>query len=836
MSVLSGVIVTEATAAPPDVADHLQAYSIIPPGQDGSRLFGGHVHDQLGMYASLIDDDDVQDDELLDYFHSFQFGPGAVVEREYSPTAGVTIYRDDFGIPHVYGDTDELLAFGLGYATAEDRLWHMDILRHAAEGRLSEVLGPDLVNFDKNVRRTGYSKKEITSFYENADEDFANGALLQTMLRGYSDGVNARIAEVRADESLLPIEFTAQGVELIDWEPEDTIALAIFQLRDFGGGGGEETINAADLQAIQEKLGASEGKQVFDDLYYRNDPDAYTSIPDDEGAFPSPDPGPVDPHAVAIPDNAAKIAARTERSTRQVARGLRLSSPSSNFIAVAPEKSATGNSIEWGGPQVGYSVPQFFMEVDAHSPTFDLRGPALPGASFLVPLGRGIDYAWSLTTGASDLVDERVEKLCNPDGGKVKKKTPHYKFNGDCLDMTSRTEKIKVQDDDHAGGFRTQKLKVYRTVHGPVMGWGTVNGKPVAVSRQYAYWKKEIGFIDAIALVGSNQMDSVEEFSDALSTAEMSFNAIYADADGIGYFHVGRYPIRAEGTDPHLPSWGTGKWEWQGFLPWEQNPHVIHPAQGWIVNWNNKPSTGWDNSDHAGWGQTQRVGLTRDALSRLFQDGDQLATLSEVVNVARTVATQDARALELAPLLLAATTAGAGAETEALSGFSDWIDAGAHRRDRDSDDYQDFGTAVALADTWYEHLAHRVFDDDIGGLYGSLNIPFSDDPRENNGSSYFFDLSNHLEALLRGDTSGLFVTNFCDDRDTDLDETCEQQIQQAFVEAVAEISAAQGPDATTWTWPADYIEFDEVGQQSADPIPWQNRGTYNHAVEVTGSR
>ena len=837
--VLTGTIVTGATAAPPEVSDHLRGFSIIPPGQDGAAPFGGHVHDQLEMYASLIDDDDVQDDELLDYFHSFQFGPGAVIEREYSPAAGVTIYRDDFGIPHVYGDTDEMLAFGLGYATAEDRMWHMDILRHAARGRLSEVLGPDLLNFDKNNRRTGYSKKEVTALYEGADEEYgANGELMRTMLDGYSNGVNARIAELRADPAMIPLEYTVRDVELEDWKPQDTVALAIFQLRDFGGGGGQEVLNAGNLQAIQAKLGDPEGKAVFDDLLFRNDRDAYTSIPVDEGEFPTPPTGAADEDAIAIPDNAGKLAtrmARASRSTALIARGLRLSAPASNFLAVAPEKSASGNSLQWGGPQVGYSVPQFFMEIDAHSPTFDFRGPALPGASLLVPLGRGIDYAWSLTTGFSDLVDERVEKLCNPNGA-VKKKSPYYRFKGKCVKMTKRTEKIKVKDDGAPDGFRTRKLKVYRTTHGPVMGRGTVNGKPIAITRQYSYWKKELGFIDSITRIASNQMDSVEEFSDALSTARMSFNAIYADADGIAYFHVGNYPIRAQGTDPHLPTWGTGQWEWDGFLPWDENPHVVHPDQGWIVNWNNKPSLSWDDSDHSGWGQVQRVSLLDDGIRQVFQEGDQLATLAELVNVVKTAATQDPRALELAPELIAATTAEGATETAALDAFNDWVANGAHRWDRDRDDNQDFSTAVALADTWYEHLVRQVFDDDLGGLYDEIDIPLTDDPRDNNGSSYFYDYSNYLVALFRGDPSNLMDTDFCDQRDTDFTETCEQQIQQAFDAAVAELEAAQGADAAAWTWPADYIEFDVVGRQAADDIPWQNRGTYNHLVEITGSR
>ena len=839
LSVLSGVLVTSATAAPPEVADHLRAYSVIPPGQDGAAPFGGHVHDQLPMYAGLIEDDDVQDDELLDYFHSFQFGPGATIEREYSPTPGATIYRDDFGIPHVYADTDAALGFALGYATAEDRLWHMDVLRHAAKGQLSEVLGPDLFNFDRNNRRTGYSKNEIDALYEGLDEKYgANGELTRTMLDSYSEGVNARMDEVRADPSLLPIEYSIQDVVLEDWKPQDTIALAIFQLRDFGGGGGLEVRNVVDLQAIQKKLGKAAGKQVFDDLHIANDSDAYSSIPSTEGGFPSPDPGPVDKDAVAIPDNAAKLFARIERASRsseRITRSLRLSAPASNFMAVAPEKAVDGHSLEWGGPQVGFSVPQFFVEIDAHSPTFDFRGPALPGASLLVPLGRGIDYAWSLTTGTSDLVDERVEKLCNPNG-PVKKKSPHYMYKGKCKDMTVRTEKIKIKDDDYDGGFQTKKLKVYRTIHGPVLGWSTVKDKPVAVTRQYAYWKEELGFIDSVSRIASNQMDSVEEFSEALSTARMSFNAIYADAEGIAYFHVGNYPIRAEGIDPNLPSWGTGKWEWDGFLPWDQNPHVIHPAQGWIVNWNNKPSGGWNGSDHSGWGQVQRVSLLDDGIRTLFNSGDNLASLAELVNVAKTAATQDPRAIDLAPSLTAATTADTGAETDALDAFNDWVANGAHRWDRDGDRYQDFSTAVALSDTWYMHLVHQVFDDDLGGLYDDLVLDVTDDPSVNNGSSYFYDYSNYLLALLRGDPTNILETDFCDNRDTDFTETCDQMVQQAFDLAVTELTTAQGPNAATWTWPADYIEFDEVGRQSADDIPWQNRGTYNHAVEITGSR
>ena len=68
--------------------------------------------------------------------------PPDEAERIYSPRADVTIVRDKgFGVPHVYGKTRDGAMFGLGYAAAEDRLFFMDVLRHAGRGELSSFAG-----------------------------------------------------------------------------------------------------------------------------------------------------------------------------------------------------------------------------------------------------------------------------------------------------------------------------------------------------------------------------------------------------------------------------------------------------------------------------------------------------------------------------------------------------------------------------------------------------------------------------------------------------------------------------------------------------------------------
>ena len=830
--ILASLLVTSsAFAAPvPETPDGLRAYSIIPPGQSGfvslgdiaSSDFGPHVDDQREMYASLVDDDDVTEAELSTYFHSAQFGPGDDIEEEYTPSAGSRVYRDGFGIPHVYGDTDEDAAFALGYVAAEDRLWQMDLLRHASRGDLASFLGPGYEDYDVGLRTEGYTVAEVQAMFDSLDDEFgADGTLLQDMFVAYSDGVNARMDEVRGNLGLLPVEYGARSVE--DWAPTDTIYMAILQLRQFGETAGHELENAAILENLRKRLGRRAGNRAFDDIQWRNDKNSYPTIPAAEGRFPSQDVGPIDPTAVALPDDAegAASALRADGS----ARGLRVEMPASNFVGVGAAESETGNPLQFGAPQVGYTVPQFFMEIDVHSPSFDFRGPALPGASLLVPLGRGIDHAWSLTTGMSDGVDTRIEKLCEREGGAPTEDSTGYVFNDECLAMESRTETVEVM------GGESQTVTIYRTVHGPVVATATVNGEPVAVTKERAFWMNEIDSVVAFLRASKNTMDSVEEFSEAMSVATMTFNAVYVDPESLAYFHVGRYPVRAAGVDPMLPSWGTGEWEWQGFIAFEDQPHVINPAQGWLVNWNNQPARDWANGDRTHWGPTHRVKLLSKRMSRLVR-GDSQSTLSDVVDVIREAATADGNAVLLGPRMMRMLEFRRGTKRAALATLRRWVADGAHRTDEDRDDRQDFGAAVALFDAWYERVAGSVLNDELSGIYG-MTIPISDDPSVNNGSSYYSDLGNLLWNSFGRSTRSDMSRNYCDNIRTDRRESCARQVRRAFSSAVASLTKRFGA-INRWRAPADYIEFDEVGALSAEPIPWQNRGTYNHAVEVTG--
>lgn len=835
LTALAAFSVQPAVADPPAVPDGMTAYAVIPPGQSGA-IFGpqsSHRMDQFDLYKNLITDDNVTQDELLTYFHDFQFGTSDV-EREYQPAdrTDVTIYRDGLGIPHIYG-SDAGVGFALGYATAEDRLWHMTVLRAAAKGTLGEVLGDGYQAYDASIRRDGYSLGEVNKIFDrwgNRDKFGDAGSKTQQLLRNYTKGVNAYIAEVNADEIPKPPEFSNFGIEPQNWKATDTLYLAILQLRDFGGAAGGELRNAALLQGLEERFGPVMANLMLEDIQRRNDPGADTTIQTADGTFDSQDLGNPKAAAIAIPDDAASLLGSPAGGDKD-ARGLRIESPSSNFLAVAPELSATGGSLEWGGPQVGYSIPQFFMDIDVHADSFDFRGPALPGASILVPLGRSTDFAWSLTTGVSDAVDVRVEKLCKrikkgphkgePSAEKPKASSAFYEHDNKCKKMKSRTETVNVHGGD------SFEVKVQRTFHGPVESRTTVDGWPVAIVKERFYWMKEADALPVFMKVVT-ETDSVEDFRDTVSKFAMNFNAVYADATDIGYFHAGYFPTRAKGVNTLLPSWGTGKWDFQGRRSFSHNPQVINPTQGWISNWNNQPARGWDGGDSTNWGAAGRARLLSDQMAELAGAGD--ITLTDIINVVRIAATQDAHGVHLGPEMTALVTPAAGTETDALDAIQAWIAGGAHRLDGDGDGLQDEGNAVSVFDAWYDNLVDATFDDEFHDLYGFIERDKNSGANHSNGSAYFADFSDYLYNLLTAPDQ--YAINYCEDVSTEVTETCEELVQSTFEDAVAETTADQGTDdVSAWTRPFDTITFSAVGADAAITMPWQNRGTWNHAIQ-----
>ncbi|MDQ4064420.1 MAG: penicillin acylase family protein, partial [Actinomycetota bacterium] len=570
------------------------------------------------------------------------------------------------------------------------------------------------------------------------------------------------------------------------------------------------------------------------------------SLPRVDGRFPSQALGRTKRASIAIPENAVELAQETraaELARAEMLAGLGFKAPASNALLVSASESKTGNPLQIGAPQVGYTAPSFFWDVDVHVPSegVHFRGPAVPGASALVPLGRGADYAWSLTTGYSDAVDTRAELLCDPDGGEATQESNGYMFKGKCREMESRDETFIVKPSAGSIGPPDVDTRTfYRTVHGPVFARGIVDGKPVAFVKERFFWKRELDSLPQFYR-WNVKTQSVADFRSAASKFTMSFNSFYADHKDIGYFHVGYYPRRTRGVHPALPIWGTGQWEWRGRIPFKSHPQAVNPSQGWVANWNNKPAIGWDNYDGIKWGPVQRVALLQRQMSALTR-GPRKAELSDLVDVIRVAATQDARAVFLGPNMIrqVAGAVDAGSRpAEALQLVRDWIKDGGHRFNRDfdgdadgdgepdDDTNEDNGPAAVIFDNWYETLVHLVFDDELGEVgFDLLPTPVSD-------RDMWADMSNYLANLLNRRSRDAYARNYCDDMTTkDTKETCNEMVLRAFNQTVDFLTRDQGDDMTAWTTPAWFNEFAGLGLGSVREMPWQNRGTHNHVVEI----
>src|SRR4051812_41580951 len=218
--------------------------NVLPPGENGfanaadlaAFEAGGshpsHSDDQLPLYRDLLTGYRALDDAGVDrYFKDASFGVRPEdVERTYSPRSDVTIVRDRFGVPHIYGATRSGAEFGIGYATAEDRLFFLDVFRHVGRGQLSLFAGGAPANrlLDEQVWNVApYTEEDLQRQVDQTPPQYAAEAeVLRSDLANYVQGVNQYIAEARLDPLKMPAEYAAigrpQGPE--DWKPTDVVA------------------------------------------------------------------------------------------------------------------------------------------------------------------------------------------------------------------------------------------------------------------------------------------------------------------------------------------------------------------------------------------------------------------------------------------------------------------------------------------------------------------------------------------------------------------------------------------------------------------------------------
>jgi hypothetical protein len=240
-----------------------------------------HCCDQLPMYRDLVyATPGVQD--LGKYFKDGSFGVAPDnVESTYSPRADVTIVRDRaFGVPHIYGATRSGAMFGLGYAGAEDRLFFMDVLRHAGRAELSSFAGGSNAAMDAEQWSVApYNEADLERQLRDLPKYLgAQGEQVVRDAEAYLAGVNRYILEAKLDPTKMPGEYAAIGRVPEPFVPADIIATASLVGGIFGKGGGKELEFSQLADALEARFGKRAGARAFADFRAAEDPEAPVTV------------------------------------------------------------------------------------------------------------------------------------------------------------------------------------------------------------------------------------------------------------------------------------------------------------------------------------------------------------------------------------------------------------------------------------------------------------------------------------------------------------------------------------------------------------------------------
>jgi len=444
----------------------------------------------------------------------------------------VTVYRDNYGIPHIYAETETDLYRALGYVMAQDRLWQMDLIRRVTQGRLSEIFGEKYVDSDVLLRALRIPEKS-NIILDSLDNDMVQ------MLYSFAEGVNYYMQNEN-----LPIEFKLIGYKPDEWLPQQSINIIGYIGWDLGTAWSSEIL-AADI------------KSVVDSARFN------AIIPDFKG----------DEIIYDFCLDSIKYELENQLITKtELVENLGIQPlMASNNWAVSGKKSETGSPILANDMHLGYGIPGIWYQVHlVVEGKLNVTGLTIPGAPGIVA-GHNENIAWGMTNVMLDDIDFYMETI-NPENPN------QYKFNGEWEEMEVKTEIIKTKE-----GNEIEK-KLYFTHRGPIISEiKKIKDKSISMRWIGNEYSNEFRTIYLL-----NRASNWEDFKDAIKTfISVSQNIVYADKEGnIGMYCAAGVPIR-KGDGISIYNGETDEYDWKRFVPFDSLPHEYNPERGYVSSANN---------------------------------------------------------------------------------------------------------------------------------------------------------------------------------------------------------------------------------------------------------
>jgi penicillin amidase len=504
--------------------------------------------------------------------------------------APVEILIDRWGVAHIYAENEADLFFTQGYHAASQRLFQFELWRRQATGTVAEVLGRRELERDigaRLLRFRGELRRELNHYHSRGE----------AIITSFTRGINAWIDQTRRQPELLPIEFRMLGWQPGHWTPEIVVSRhqgLMYNLTQELG-----------LGRAVAMLGAEQVKQLM--WFHPGDPDLTLDAAID-GQRLSADVltrynkarSPIEfKHEDVVPE--FRIAARHDsqgRSRTVPNRGefpLHLSTAApapfdlrdigSNNWVISGRRSETGSTMLANDPHRVVTVPSLRYFVHLVGPGWNVIGggePTLPGVS----IGHNEHGAWGLTIFRIDAEDLYVYETHPDDPSR-------YRFGDGWEPMRVERESFAIR------GEAAIEVDLKFTRHGPVLFED--HERRVAFALR-AGWL-DVGGAPYLASLRMNGARDWAEFRAACGYNHMpGENMVWADRAGnIGWQAVGIAPRRPNWSGL-VPVPGDGRFEWNGYLPIHDLPHVFNPTQGfWNTSNENLIPDGYPHRPHVGW-------------------------------------------------------------------------------------------------------------------------------------------------------------------------------------------------------------------------------------------
>ncbi len=455
----------------------------------------------------------------------------------------VTVYYDEYGIPHIYCDNENDAFTALGYVHAQDRLWQMELIRRIAPGRLSELFGKDMLKTDRFFIGLGIEEAS----QKTVSELDTNSAYYQ-LTQAYLKGINQFIKE-----GPTPLEFYLLGIDKEEFTITDVHNIIGYVAFSFAMAHKTDPL----LTNIKNKLGED----------YINDLDINTR-PDETKIYNYTK---TDSLTIST-DILSYINEALEKLPMPQLEG-------SNSWVLAPEKTATGKVLLANDPHIGFAQPAIWYEAHIETPKYQMYGYHMAGMPFPF-LGHNRQLAYGMTMFQNDDLNFYWEENHPSDTNKYK--TPDGWENYKTL-----TKTIKVKDDED------ETIIIKSTNHGPVMN-GIAEGvdfdSPVAMHWIYTQYKNHVLEASYRMSHATNQT----EFENALPLIHApGLNVMYGDADNnIGWYAVGKLYEVPEGVHTKfIMNGSTGKEEIIRYLDFRDNPKAVNPPWHYVYSANNQPDS-----------------------------------------------------------------------------------------------------------------------------------------------------------------------------------------------------------------------------------------------------